>query len=62
MADVKQTKPTSAKITDQLRNLPTGRTAAATVTVNHRTVTNVYSSGFQAQRGDVVKQGGRDDG
>ena len=62
MSDVRQSKTTTAKINERLQNHPSGRTAQATVTTQPtRTVTNVYQSGFQSQRGDQVKQGGDND-
>jgi hypothetical protein len=58
MADVRQTKTTEAKINARLQNHPTGRSPQASVeTYPTRTITNVYHSGFQAQKGDVVKTG-----
>jgi len=58
MAEIKQSKTTEAKIHSRLSNQPSGRTPHATTeTYPTRTITNVYASGFQAQRGDVVKTG-----
>lgn len=57
MADVKQSQTDAAKINARQQNHPTGRQAQASVTTHHRTITNTYHSGFQAQKGDVPKQG-----
>jgi hypothetical protein len=44
------------RINDRLRNVPADRPMSANVTTQPtRTVTCVYPSGFQAQKGDQVK-------
>jgi hypothetical protein len=63
MAEVKQSKPTNAKINEKLGNHASGRSPQANITTHPtRTVTNVYHSGFQAQKGDEVKTGAGLDG